>query len=121
MNESISTCVACADSKTASYHKMDNLRVNIDALRKEGFSIEIAPPANESDYHRLKVGGSRLGRRVNPSTTAALDALLARYTCWPPYGAVHKICTEFGVTHVTLATALRGYRRKNGIKREAVA
>lgn len=119
MNESIQTCVAYAESKAASYSRVSGLRVNIDALRKEGFTIEIAPPANETDFHQLK--GQIKTKRSDPAVLAALEDLIRAHGYWPPFNAAKAFSTKHGVSQHSLTNALIYRRRKTGATKEAAA
>ena len=120
MNESITSCVAYADAKASSFNKISGLRVNIAALRKQGFSIEIAPPATDADYHKYKTE-RRVTKKVRPELQAAYEDLVRQWTHFPPFGATRKVAEAHGVTHGDLSRKLQYMRRRDGIKMEATA
>lgn len=110
---SIRSCVSLAE-RLLDEDKTTIPRVDIAKLRAEGFSIEIAEPANESDFHRSKDcwGGRKRDEKIN----AAIHDLVTEFTWYPPHNASAVIAARHGVDRHKLINTLCYQRKRQCVR-----
>lgn len=108
-------------------------RVNIDAIRAAGYTVEVAPPApnwmrNRTAYRSMfdpaKAGGRPVNPRIKAATLEALEMLKTFPDGKPPVGTWKRLAAKWGLCYGSLVERIVAERRwmeKNGQRRKECA